>query len=123
MDDLMGALVPYQRPHQRLALWQLLTSAIPYAIGWLLMAYSLRYDYWLTCLLAVPTAGFFLRLFMIQHDCGYGSFFPSRKTNDAFGFILGIATLTPTRIGAKRMRFIMPPPAISIAEGLVILRP
>jgi omega-6 fatty acid desaturase (delta-12 desaturase) len=95
MDDLMGALAPYQRPDQRLACRQLLTSALPYALGWILMAYSLQYSYWLTCLLAAPTAGFFLRLFMIQHDCGHGSFFPSRRANDALGFVLGVVTLTP----------------------------
>lgn len=95
MDDLIDALAPYQRPDQCLALWQLLTSTIPYAIGWLFMAYSLQYSYWLTCLFAVPTAGFFLRLFMIQHDCGHGSFFPSRKANNVLGFILGVVTLTP----------------------------
>jgi omega-6 fatty acid desaturase (delta-12 desaturase) len=74
---------------------------IPYAVGWLLMAYSLRYGYWLTCLLAVPTAGFFIRLFMIQHDCGHGSFFPSRKANDALGFVLGVVTFTPYQYWRK----------------------
>jgi hypothetical protein len=39
MDDLMGALVACQRPDQRLAFRQLLTSAIFYAIGWILMVY------------------------------------------------------------------------------------
>jgi len=101
INDLMRALAPYQRPHHRLACWQLLTSVIPYAVGWLLMAYSLRYGYWLTCLLAVPTAGFFLRLFMIQHDCGHGSFFPSRKANDALGFVLGVMTFTPYQYWRK----------------------
>jgi omega-6 fatty acid desaturase (delta-12 desaturase) len=95
MDGLLAALAPFQRPDQRLAVWQLLTSVIPYAVGWLLMAYSLRYGYWLTCLLAIPTAGFFLRLFMIQHDCGHGSFLPSRQANDALGFMLGVLTFTP----------------------------
>jgi hypothetical protein len=30
--------------------------------------------YWVGLLLAVPPAGFLVRLFMIQHDCGHGSF-------------------------------------------------
>lgn len=48
-------------------------------------AASLRYSYWLCLLLAVPAAGFLVRLFMIQHDCGYGSFFRQRRANDWLG--------------------------------------
>ena len=40
-------------------------------------------------------AGFLVRLLMIQHDCGHGSFFPGRTTNDRIGRIIGVLTLTP----------------------------
>jgi omega-6 fatty acid desaturase (delta-12 desaturase) len=46
-------------------------------------------------LLAIPAAGFLVRLFLIQHDCGHGSFLPSRTANDWLGRILGVFTLTP----------------------------
>jgi len=46
-------------------------------------------------LLLLPAAGFLVRLFMIQHDCGHGSFFPSRRANDWVGRVIGVATLTP----------------------------
>jgi omega-6 fatty acid desaturase (delta-12 desaturase) len=59
------------------------------------MVYSLNYGYWLTFLLALPTAGFFVRLFIIQHDCGHGAFFSSRAANNTLGFLLGVVTLTP----------------------------
>ncbi len=32
---------------------------------------------------------------LIFHDCGHGSFFPSRKANDIVGFITGVLTFTP----------------------------
>src|SRR6266568_2090597 len=51
--------------------------------------------YWLCLLLAVPTAGFLVRLFMIQHDCGHGSFFRHRLANDWLGRAIGVLTLTP----------------------------
>jgi omega-6 fatty acid desaturase (delta-12 desaturase) len=51
--------------------------------------------YWLTLLLAVPTAGLLVRLFIIQHDCGHGSFFKSRAANDFLGRALSVLTLTP----------------------------
>jgi omega-6 fatty acid desaturase (delta-12 desaturase) len=36
-----------------------------------------------------------MRIFVIQHDCGHGSFFKSRKANDYLGSVCGILTLTP----------------------------
>ena len=59
------------------------------------MLFGLRYSYWLCLLLAVPAAGFLVRLFMIQHDCGHGSFFRRRLANDWLGRVLGLLTLTP----------------------------
>ena len=49
----------------------------------------------LTLLLTAPTAGFLIRLFVIQHDCGHGSFFCSRGANDRLGRAIGVLTLTP----------------------------
>ena len=56
---------------------------------------SLGHGYWITLLLAMPAAGFLVRLFIIQHDCGHGSLFRSRLANDLTGRIIGIFTLTP----------------------------
>ncbi|MBI3675762.1 MAG: fatty acid desaturase [Proteobacteria bacterium] len=56
---------------------------------------SLGIGYWLTLLLALPTAGFLVRLFMIQHDCGHGAFFRWRLLNDWVGRALGVLTFTP----------------------------
>ena len=43
----------------------------------------------------MPAAGFLVRLFMIQHDCGHGAFFRHRLANDWIGRALGVLTLTP----------------------------
>ena len=56
---------------------------------------TLDRSYWLCLLLAVPAAGFLVRLFMIQHDCGHGAFFRHRLTNDWVGRLIGVMTLTP----------------------------
>ena len=56
---------------------------------------TLDLGYWLCLLLAVPAAGFLVRLFMIQHDCGHGAFFHRRCTNDWVGRVIGVLTLTP----------------------------
>jgi omega-6 fatty acid desaturase (delta-12 desaturase) len=36
-----------------------------------------------------------VRVFIISHDCGHGSFFSSAKANDVLGFITGVLTFTP----------------------------
>ena len=59
------------------------------------MWWSLGIHYGLTLLLALPTSGLLMRLFMIQHDCGHGSFFGSRRARDIVGFCIGVLTLTP----------------------------
>jgi acyl-lipid omega-6 desaturase (Delta-12 desaturase) len=62
---------------------------------WILTWATLGVGYWLSLLVAVPAAGFLVRLFMIQHDCGHGSFFRHRLTNAWVGRVIGVLTLTP----------------------------
>ncbi len=52
-------------------------------------------SYWLAILLAPLAAGFLVRIFIIQHDCGHHAFFRSRRANDAVGFACSVLTLTP----------------------------
>src|SRR6266545_2532305 len=82
-------------PELRRSVWQLATAAGLFAGAWALMYLSLGVGYWLTLALAVPTAFFLIRLFIIQHDCGHGSFFRSGRAADIVGSILGVFTLTP----------------------------
>ncbi|HSH75335.1 MAG TPA: fatty acid desaturase, partial [Longimicrobiales bacterium] len=74
---------------------QLAASVIPFILLWWLAYRSLEVGYWLTLLLALPTAGFMMRMFMIQHDCGHGSFFKSRAARDWVGRCIGVVLLTP----------------------------
>ncbi len=85
----------YARPSLVRACFQLLNTGIPYVALWLLMVFSLEYSYWITLLLAIPTGLLLMRLFVLQHDCGHGSFLPSRAANNSVGFILGVVTLVP----------------------------
>ncbi|HVS04314.1 MAG TPA: fatty acid desaturase [Thermoanaerobaculia bacterium] len=88
-------LGPYKASHLGKSLYQLGTTAALFGVNWWLMLRSLEVGYWLTLLLALPAAGLFTRLFIIQHDCGHGSYFRSPRANNAVGFLLGILTLTP----------------------------
>jgi omega-6 fatty acid desaturase (delta-12 desaturase) len=75
--------------------FELLITAVPFALLWALMWVALDAGYWIALALAVPAAGFLIRLFMIQHDCGHGSFFRHRSMNDWTGRVIGVVTLTP----------------------------
>ncbi len=85
----------YQTPDMRRSLWQLTSSLAGYFGLLTLMYFSLDVSYWLTLLLAIPAAGFMVRLFIIFHDCGHQSFFASRKLNDLVGAMTGVITFTP----------------------------
>ena len=52
-------------------------------------------SYVLVLLLALPTAFMLVRLFIIQHDCGHGSYFSSRAANDWTGRAISLLTLAP----------------------------
>jgi omega-6 fatty acid desaturase (delta-12 desaturase) len=59
------------------------------------MMLSVERAFWLTVVLTLPTAGLLVRLFIIQHDCGHGSFLKSRAANDWLGRLVSLVTLTP----------------------------
>jgi acyl-lipid omega-6 desaturase (Delta-12 desaturase) len=88
-------LARYREPSLARSLTELTVTAVPFFALWLLMWLSLGLGYWLTLLLAVPAAGFLVRLFVIHHDCGHGSFFRGRRANDWLGRVIGVLTLTP----------------------------
>ena len=93
--ELVHELAPYRRPSRLRSLFELMVTAGAFILLWWLMWLVLDHGYWLSLLLAVPTAAFLVRLFMIQHDCGHGAFFRRRMTNDWVGRAVGILTLTP----------------------------
>ena len=85
----------YRDPKLSRSLFELAVTAVPLVLLWTAMWLSLSVGYWLCLLLALPTAAFVMRLFMIQHDCGHGAFFRHRAANDWVGRIIGAVTLTP----------------------------
>src|SRR5580765_1682919 len=88
-------IAKYQQPSTPRALWQIVNTLVPYALLWYLMYLSLAMSWWITVPLAILAGAFLVRVFIIFHDCGHGSFFKSRKANDVLGFIAGVLTLSP----------------------------
>jgi omega-6 fatty acid desaturase (delta-12 desaturase) len=86
----------YARPDHRKAIWQLVNTFVPYIALWAVMVYCIQtgVPYWVTLALAVVAGGLLVRIFIISHDAGHGSFFASPKANEIVGYITGILTFT-----------------------------
>ncbi len=89
------ALARYRTPHTGRSFVELGITIGPFLGLWALACVGIYFGYWISLLLVIPAAGFLLRLFMIQHDCGHGSFFRAQWLNDWTGRVLGVLTLTP----------------------------
>lgn len=88
-------LARYREPSRARSALELVITIVPLVLLWILMWATLRIGHWYCLLLVVPAAGFLVRLFMIQHDCGHGAFFRSRRVNDWVGRVIGVLTFTP----------------------------
>lgn len=89
-------LLQYREPDGLRSVFEIGITLLPLAALWTLMWLALGAGHWwATLLLAIPAAGFLVRLFMIQHDCGHGAFFRHRLVNDWTGRALGVLTFTP----------------------------
>jgi omega-6 fatty acid desaturase (delta-12 desaturase) len=90
-------IAPFAQAQNSRAWLQFLSTLGLFMAGWTATAWSLTHHWGLlaTLLLAVPTAGLLVRLFIVQHDCGHGSFFSTSKANDLVGSMVGVLTMIP----------------------------
>jgi acyl-lipid omega-6 desaturase (Delta-12 desaturase) len=85
----------YQHPSVIRSSWQVVNTLVPYFLLWYLISLSLDVSYWLVAGLIILAAGFLVRIFIILHDCGHGSFLKNRQAANCLGFIAGVLTFTP----------------------------
>ena len=93
--DWVRVLARYRDPDGLRSVFELTVTVVPLVLIWVLAWRLLPISWALTLGLSVLNAGFFVRLFAIQHDCGHGAFFDSRQANAWVGRCLGVVTLTP----------------------------
>lgn len=89
------AAAAFARPNGWMSILQLFTSFGPFLAGCAAMYLVYPVSGLLTVALAVPTGALLIRIFIVQHDCGHGSFFASRRANTAVGWACSLITLTP----------------------------
>ena len=97
--DALGPILAQRfkayRADAKRSIFQLVTTSAAFFALLVVMGALPQSRYWLTLLLAIAAGGLLVRLFIIQHDCGHGSFFKTRFFNDLIGRALSVLTLTP----------------------------
>ena len=88
---------PFTRAQDSRAWRQVLPTLVLFLAGWSTLAWLVAHRWGVLpyLLVALPTAGLFVRLFIVQHDCGHGSFLGSRRLNHAVGAVMGLITMVP----------------------------
>ena len=88
-------VVPFARADVWRAVFELACTGLPFLALAAALFFGLAHRFWIALLLTPPAAIFLVRLFVIQHDCGHGSYFRARWANNLLGRIIGVVTLTP----------------------------
>jgi omega-6 fatty acid desaturase (delta-12 desaturase) len=90
-------IAPYAKPQDARAWGQFAMTLALFVAGWAATAVSVVQGFGLlaTSVFTLLTAGFTVRLFIFQHDCGHGSFFSSQRWNHAVGAFIGVLTMVP----------------------------
>jgi acyl-lipid omega-6 desaturase (Delta-12 desaturase) len=95
LSDLRRKLRPYAESRTGAALWQIFNSLIPFVLLWAAMATLAPSFPWLLVPLALLGGLILTRIFVLQHDCGHHTLFPTKRLNNIFGNLLSVVTLTP----------------------------
>jgi acyl-lipid omega-6 desaturase (Delta-12 desaturase) len=95
MSDLLSGMKPFQAPMLARSLGQVATSFGGFFLTSAAVYFLLGVSVWIALPLVLLAAGFLVRIFIIQHDCGHGSFFRSHRANNILGSICSLMTLTP----------------------------
>ncbi|MCC7491001.1 MAG: fatty acid desaturase [Fimbriimonadaceae bacterium] len=88
------AVAPYQHADTPTALLQILNSFLPFIVCWVGAYQSVKVHPLLGVAWSLLAALFLVRIFIIQHDCGHGSFFDNMRWNDWVGRAGSLITLT-----------------------------
>ncbi len=93
--QLLRSLAAFRTPKASRSWWELAITLTPLIAVLGLILWAVSSGYYLA-LLFTPLSGLFLlRAFIIQHDCGHGSFMPGKMSNRWIGRGMGVLTLTP----------------------------
>lgn len=93
--SLRSHVAAFATPNTRFSIVQFISSLGLFLLGCSAMHWCYPHSFLLSFALAFPTAGFLVRVFIIQHDCGHRAFLRSTWGNDLVGRICSLFTWTP----------------------------
>ena len=88
-------LAQYRVPDTKRSVFELIITVIPFFALWAAAWFALSISVWAAILLAILNSAFLVRIFIIMHDCGHGSFFRNRTACNWTGRVLGVLAITP----------------------------
>ena len=89
------SVAAYEKASVPRAILDLLSSAVAYVALMVVMYMLVGHHPWLVLALAIPTAGFLLRTFIVFHDCTHGSFLPTKRQNRWVGRVTALLVFQP----------------------------
>ena len=93
--QLARDLTAFRHPKTARSILEVVITVVPFLAVFAGLMFAVDAGYYAAVLLT-PLAGLFLlRMFIIQHDCGHGSFLRSKRGNDWLGRAMGVFTFTP----------------------------
>lgn len=95
LKEALSIVRPYAKSSNLKGIYQCITSFLVFAALLATMLYLGTEHMWINALLSIPTGLILVRLFTLQHDCGHGSLFNSRRANDMVGALFAFFTVTP----------------------------
>ncbi len=88
-------VAPFQKSSLSSSVWQIINSVLPFLALYGVALWTASFSIPLTLAIACLAGLWLVRVFIIFHDCGHGSFFKSKAANNTVGFITGLLTFTP----------------------------
>src|ERR1700709_1485089 len=86
-SEWFRSLSKYEKPVLSKAIWQLVSTFVPFIGLWALMIYMVQHKmpYWYVLPPLIITSGLMVRIYIFFHDCTHSSFFASRTANRVVG--------------------------------------
>lgn len=93
--DWKKLVTPYAAPSTARSLWQVASTLVGLVACEVAANSFLGRSIPLAVLFVLLSGGFLVRVFILQHDCGHGSFLKDRRLADAIGTFFGVLMMTP----------------------------
>jgi acyl-lipid omega-6 desaturase (Delta-12 desaturase) len=90
----LKVLAAYREPNPGRSAYEIAVTLVPFLGLWVAAYYAMQTSVWFALPIMLVASGFLVRLFLIQHDCGHGSFFKNKALNDWVGRLMSLFTVT-----------------------------